>query len=216
MPPFGSRPGGRLRLLLYVALVLAASGLLGLWGVRSLGYVLYHEDLIEPSDAIFVLAGAWLERVAEAGDLYRAGQAPFVVLSREQPDNGERMLRARGIDVPSVPDLQVKALEAMGVPRAAIVVTEPQVATATEAATLRRLAEERQWHRVIVVTSKYHTARAKLAFNRRLKGANVQILVRGSRYDTWPPDHWWDDRIWIRFTLIESQKMILYWLGIAD
>src|SRR5262245_57805336 len=110
MPSVGSRASGRLRLLRRLAVAVLLIAALGWWARSSLGRLLYHEDPIERADAIFVLAGAWLERVAEGGDLYLEGRAPLVVLSRELPDSGEEALRARGIDVPSVTDVHIRAL----------------------------------------------------------------------------------------------------------
>lgn len=182
----------------------------------SLGRILYHEDPVDNADAIFALGGNWMDRVAETGDLYNEGRARVVVLSRELPDEGERALRARGLNVPGVSDVQIQALTAMGVPRSAIEVIEPQAATATEAVSLRTLAAERGWHRVIVVTSKYHTGRTRLVFRRRLADTGVDVIVRGSRYDRWDPDRWWHDRVWFRITVLEAQKMLVYWLGVAD
>jgi uncharacterized SAM-binding protein YcdF (DUF218 family) len=216
MPPLRSRPGGKSRRLLWFLLLVIAAGGLATWLWTSLGRLLYHEDPIENADAIFVLAGSWLERVAEAGDLYREGRAPLVVLSRELPDSAENVLRGRGIDVPSVTDMQVNTLLALGVPRDAIVIIEPQVATASEAATLRQLASARGWHRVIVVTSKFHTARSRLVFKRRLNDIGVTLVMRASRYDQSNLDRWWTNRVSLRFVLFEAEKFVAYWLGLAD
>ena len=216
MPSISSRPRGRFRFFRWLALALLVAAALAWWAALSLGRVLYHEDPLQRADAIFVLAGSWLERVAEGGDLYLEGHAPLVVLSRELPDTGEQALRARGIDVPSATDVHVRALTAMGVPRDAIHVIEPQLATATEAASLRSLAAERRWRTVIVVTQKLHTARARLVFTRRLGDLGVQIIMRASRYDQTDVDRWWDHRVSFRFVLFEGQKMLAYWLGLAD
>jgi uncharacterized SAM-binding protein YcdF (DUF218 family) len=214
MPPSRSRLGGRFRSLLLLTFLAGLAGTL--WFGVSLGHVLHHEDPLEPADAIFVLGGAWLTRVAEGGDLYREGRAPIVALSRELPDPGEEALRARGLPVDGVTDAQIQALTAMGVPRQAIQVLEPQVATASEATALRELAVARGWHTVIVVTSKLHTTRARLVFRRRMTGTNVQIIMRASRYDTSNVDQWWRERADLRFVLFEVQKLAVYWIGLAD
>lgn len=216
MPPVSSRRRGRFRILRWIGFALIVVVALGWWGALSLGRVLYREDPLERADAIFVLGGNWLDRVAEGGDLYLEGRAPFILLAREYPDDAEQALRDRGIPVKGVSDVQVATLIAMGVPAPAIALTEPQSATATEAEALRRIAAERRWKRVIIVTSKSHTARAHLAFTRHLEGSGVQIAMRASRYDRWNPDEWWTDRVGFRVSLIEAQKMLLYWLGAAD
>jgi uncharacterized SAM-binding protein YcdF (DUF218 family) len=204
----------RFRLALLVGVIALTGG--AVWGARSLGHVLHHEDPLERADAIFVLGGRYLERVAEAGDLYVEGRAPIIVISRQLPDYGEEALRARGFDIPGETDLQIRALMQMGVPRNAIQVMEPQVATAAEAETIKQVAVQRGWNTIIVVTNKLHTARARLVVHRHLDNTAVRVVMRGTRYDHADLDHWWRTRSDLRFALLEAQKMLLYWIGIAD
>lgn len=214
MPPFRSRRSGTFRFLLILGVVVAGTGLV--WTGRSLGHILHHEDPLERADAIFVLGGSWLARVAEAGDLYLQGSAPHVVLSRELPDYGEEALRARGIAVPGVTDMQVRALVGMGVPRHAIEILEPQEATATEAARIADLAATHAWRTIIVVTDKLHTARARLVMTRHLAGTETRVVMRATRYDPANVDRWWERRTDLRFALFEVQKLLAYWIGLAD
>ena len=67
-----------------------------------------------------------------------------------------------------------------------------------------------------MVTQKLHTARARLVFTRRLGDLGVQIIMRASRYDQTDVDRWWDHRVSFRFVLFEVQKMLAYWVGLAD
>jgi uncharacterized SAM-binding protein YcdF (DUF218 family) len=216
MPLIRSRRSGRSRVSIALLLVGVLLAVAIVWSARSLGHLLHHDDPLERADVIVVLAGSWLARVAEAGDLYREGLAPLIVLSRELPDDGERALRAKGIDVPGVTDVQVRALVAMGVPRDAIFLLEPQEATATEAARVGQLARARGWSTIIVVTDKLHTARARLVMQRHLEGTGARVLMRGSRYDPADVDHWWRRRTDLRFALFEAQKMLAYAMGLAD
>ena len=215
--PISSRPRGRFRFFRWLALALLVAAALAWWAALSLGRILYHEDPIERADAIFVLGGSWLERVAEGGDLYLEGHAPLVVLSRELPDTGEQALRARGIDVPSVTDVHVRALTAMGVPRDAIHVIEPQIATATEAASLaqsrrrtemahgdRRHAEAAHRARAPGVHAPPWRSRAFRSSCARHATTRPMWIAGGS------------DRVSFRFALFEGQKMLAYWVGLAD
>src|SRR6059058_6253137 len=79
----------RLPLVLALAAVSAAA-------VSLAGRLLVVADPLPPStDAIVVLAGSIPTRVLEAADLYRAGLAPRVVVTRERLARGESVLRAR-------------------------------------------------------------------------------------------------------------------------
>jgi len=202
------------RLGAVLLLLLAAAG----WYLfTSLGHILHHEDPLEHADVIFVLSGTRVERVAEAGELYLAGWAPRVLLSRQIVEPAETRLRARGVLVPTETEVQRSVLIQMGVPETAIeALPNEQVATATEIDELKRLAAERNWTRIIVVTSKLHTARTALTLGRHFGGSGTRIITRASRDDPADLDRWWANRADLRFVLFESQKLLAYWVGLAD
>lgn len=206
-------PRRRLAFLVLLALLLLA----GVLAVRSLGAILHHEDALDRADVIFVLSGERVERIAEAGELFLQGWAPAILLSRQRADAAEIALRARGIRLPTEIEFQRDVLVQMGVSATAIdALSDAQTATANEAVTLRRFAAVKGWKTIIVVTSKLHTARARLTMVRQLEDDGRRIIMRGSRYDEANIDRWWSNRSDLRFVLFESQKLLAYWLGIAD
>jgi uncharacterized SAM-binding protein YcdF (DUF218 family) len=186
------------------------------WGFVSLGHVLHREDPLAQADVIFVLGGSRLDRVAEAGDLFREGWAPKILLSRQMLEGAEIVLRQRGLHVPTETDNHRLVLGQMGVPPQAIEETVEQLTTASESVQLRALAQANRWSRVIVVTSRLHTARARLTMRRRLDDIGVRVIMRATRYDQTNLDRWWASRADFRFGLLEAQKMLVYWIGIAD
>ena len=195
-------------------LLLAAAGTA--WLVLYGGSYLHDEDPLQKADAIYVLGGARAERWLEAYDLYREGYAPVILLSPERPEAAEALVRARGIRFPSTPELQRDALVQLGVPASAILTpTGPVDNTAQEADLLRATALARKWKRVIVVTAKLHTRRAGFAMRRGVDGTGVEILLRGSRYDSAQPASWWRSRADIRFGSSEWMKLVLYRLGLG-
>jgi uncharacterized SAM-binding protein YcdF (DUF218 family) len=188
----------------------------GVWLLFEGGRFLQHEDRLEHADAIFVLAGTRLERPLEAVDLYKAGWAPRIVLSPGRPDPAERLARERGIVFPLESELQRDALIHLGVPASAIVADDGSVDnTASEANLLRAMVIANHWHRVIVVTSKYHTRRAGFAFRRGLAGTGATPIIRASKYDLFDPAQWWRNRADVRFGGREWVALILYWLGLG-
>jgi len=87
-----------MRAALGVAVVLAALAAVALLGA---GRVLVVADPLPPrADAIVILAGSVPDRTLEAADLYRAGLAPRVVVTRERLPRGQAALRARGVRLP--------------------------------------------------------------------------------------------------------------------
>lgn len=174
------------------------------------------EDPLQKADAIFVFAGTVVDRPMEAADLYREGYAPRIVITRAVAEQATFSLERRGIRIPSDADLNREVLLKLGVPRAALIEpTRIHNDTAEELQTLHQLIDRYHWHRVILVSSKYHLRRIKFAAWRELRGTGVQLLVHGSRYDTAMPERWWHQRSDIRWLLVEVPKLIAYVLGLG-
>jgi uncharacterized SAM-binding protein YcdF (DUF218 family) len=65
--------------------------------------------------------------------------------------------------------------------------------TQEEAMALRTLVAEKNWHRVIVVTSNYHTRRARYIFQ-RVFPESINVRVASARDGDFDPEHWWETR----------------------
>src|SRR5947208_15280142 len=103
-----------MRAALGVAVTLAAVGAAAL---LAAGRVLVVADPLPPrADAIVVLAGSVPDRALEAADLYGAGRAPRVVVTRERLPRGQAALRARGVRLPEEDELTVTAPRQPGLP----------------------------------------------------------------------------------------------------
>lgn len=138
-----------------------------------------------PADAVVVLGDDNFkgDRAFHAADLYRAGAAPVVVASG-------RMLRQNA----SVADLIQHDLESFGVPAASIVKLMHRADnTREEAGEVAHLVQARGWKSIIVVTSNYHTRRARFIFERVLP-ASIHLRVSAARDSDFDPAHWWESR----------------------
>jgi uncharacterized SAM-binding protein YcdF (DUF218 family) len=201
---------GQAAALLLVLLLLAAS-----YGCLRAGVFLAREDPLQPADAIFVLAGSQIERPLEAADLYLAGLGPLVVLTRDTAERELALATARGVDLPTRFDLARQLLAELGVPDEAILSpSRLHDSTAEEAATLRALALEHGWRRVIVVSSAYHLRRTMLACRRELRNTGVELIARASRYGEATPERWWRRRSDIRWVVSELTKLAAYTLHV--
>ena len=179
--------------------------------LTRVGGVLYHEDPLAPADAIAVLSGGGPDRTTEAADLFAAGYAPVVLLTRTPESPAVAELQARGLDVRTDLELQLDYLDALGVPLDATTVLQRVVdSTQTEAALIAEWAESRQLGRIIVVTAGYHTSRARLVFDRVLRGHATEILIRPSGISGFAPDTWWHTRSDRRNGLFELEKYLYY------
>ncbi len=214
MPPPTPAPGGTFhRTLLAVSLIVVA---FGLYGFFQLGPFLAKEDALQQADAILVLSGTPMRRPLEAADLYLAGYAPRIVLTRQTQEGGERALAARGIPFAEDVERTRDAFLQLGIPDEAIIIPQRiHDNTAAEAITLRELAARHGWHRVIVVSSKYHLRRSGFAFRRELRATDIQTVMRGTRYEDLEPNQWWRRRRDVREIIPELPKLVAYVLGLG-
>ncbi len=203
------------RLLIRGALIVAPI-LLSAVALTRLGPWLVVADPIGKADAVFVLGGTMYERPLEAVELYKEGWAPRIYLFRQVADWGEQLLVERNMAYTREVDLQIEVMGRLGVPREAIGILDEANSTADEAADVQRLVTHEKFSSVIIITSKQHTRRARLAMNRRLAPGGVQVIVRPSRFDRTDVDRWWANRSTLRFTLFETQRLFGYWIGVAD
>lgn len=215
MPPSNTSPPGGYRRRILVGVLIAIIAL-GAYTFVNLGTFLARQDPVAKADAIFVLAGTELDRALEGIDLFLEGYAPRLVLSREELEPAFATIGRRGVTLPSEVERARDAAIALGVPAGAIVLPDRlHGSTASEAITLRSLAQERHWRTVIVVTSKFHLRRARFAILRELRGTGVQVVMRGTRYDDARPEQWWRQRGDIRDILAEVPKFAAYALGLG-
>ena len=137
------------------------------------------------SDAIVILGDDNYggDRAAKAAELFKAGWAPHVVASG-------RFLRPYA----SITDLEEHDLKNDGVPEQAIVRFQHHAAnTKEEAEALRQLILQQGWKRILLVTSSYHTRRARYICARTFPAGTVLRVISApdSEYD---PNHWWETR----------------------
>ena len=179
--------------------------------LRKVGQQLVHHDTPEQSDAIVILAGGSLDRVIKAADLYAAGFASEIVMTRDAPSASIAMLRRRGLQVESSTSTRLRFLQALGVPRSAVEVLGQTVAsTEQESRELVAWAARRRIRSFILVTSEFHSARARFIVAQAFQGTDVRLLVVPAVTDDFRVDSWWTDRASLRMGVVEWQKAIFY------
>ena len=171
--------------------------------LRFIGESLVVEDLLEKSDAIIILSddNFYGDRATRAAELFRQNLAPVVVAS------GVR-LRPNA----SIAELMTHDLIERGVPKENIL-PFPQDAdnTREEAESLRKLSQSKSWKSMIVVTSNYHTRRAKYIF-KKIFPETVAIRIASARDGDFDPAHWYEHRKSIkRFTHEIGGYFVAWW-----
>ena len=158
------------------------------------------EDQLDKADALIVLSddNFYADRATRAAELFREGKAPVVVAS------GRRLRPNAGIA-----ELMEHDLIERGVPKDRIVrFAHDGESTLEEAEALARLAKERKWHRAVVVTSNFHTRRARYIF-RRVFPQGVEVRIASARDGNFDPERWWMKRESIKELSMEFSGMVV-------
>jgi uncharacterized SAM-binding protein YcdF (DUF218 family) len=153
----------------------------------------------EKSDAIVVLAGETNVRPARALELLRQGVAPRVFLDVETRDVI--------YDQPLV-DVAQKYVNGLAEANRVSVCLIAGLSTNAEADDVSRCLQSLGAHRVLIVTSEFHTRRALMIFRHRLP--QYQFSVAAARGPKSFGDAWWTNREWAKVTFDEWLKM-LWW-----
>lgn len=183
--------------------------LLGSAGLYFAGRWLVLDEAPAQADWI-VLLGGDLSRPLYGADLYQRGYAKRIAVSRTAPPPQTENLRKLGMQLPKQDEQFREVLRRKGVPGNVInLFGDANLSTVQEAETLRELLGDRSV-RLLIVTSPYHTRRAKIVFTRLLPQADVRVLA--SPYETYP-QRWWADQTAAVSTLLETAKLLYYYLG---
>ena len=206
-PAIGGAPRrlcGRLGRAAVLLLVLAVVAVLG-WG----GDLLVAPDpLPAKADALVVLAGSYRGEQARqevALRLLEQGQADHLALSAARMTYWGEWL----------PDLMRRYLaRRYGKEQAdrAVLCLHNADSTREEAQALRPCLEEQGWHSLIVVTSNYHTRRARHIWGEVFRGRPMKISVYGVPDGDFEPHGWWRSRRYTKTLLYETAKVVTGYL----
>jgi uncharacterized SAM-binding protein YcdF (DUF218 family) len=208
-PATVSRPRRRLLLALCAlvgGLILAAEIFFGIGGW------LVVEDLLAKARAIVVLSGGMPLRAIEAAKLYREGYAPEVWLTHST----EPGATLREMDVPFSGEEFYNKLVLIheGVPPGAIHILEPPIVNTADEIKAAAAARTRgKGEAVILVTTKVHTRRVRVLWQRLAKGEG-RAIVRAASADPFDPRHWWRTTSGALDVLREVLGVLNVWAGL--
>jgi uncharacterized SAM-binding protein YcdF (DUF218 family) len=183
-----SERGGALANLVALLFVLALCALVYFARYPIMRFLAESWVVDEPAphaDAIVVLGddNFYADRATHAAELYRQGVAPEVVAS------GRRLRPNAGIA-----ELEEHDLIERGVPKEKIVrFAHDADNTREEAEAVARLAAERHWKSLVIVTSNYHTRRTRYIYQKVIP-TGIAISVASARDGDFDPERWWEKR----------------------
>lgn len=155
----------------------------------------------EKADAIVVLAGGWNDtRYYKGLELLREGYAPRMYLDALEDlqnfGHRETEYAQKFIEESAGPD----------VPRVKVC-PERGDSTITETAYVARCLQETGARSILLVTSDFHTRRARSVFQKLLPSYQVSVAAAPDvRFGA----KWWQHREWAKTTLEEWEKLIFW------
>jgi len=173
-----------------------------------------EDDLEEVDQAVTVLLmGSIGDRALGAADLYEEGKADSLLLVRSHLA-GNEILQERGISLRENAERSKHVLSQLGVAEEDITILPGDAeSTKDEALVIAAYLEERpEIDSILLVTSKFHSYRAKLIFSKALKELDVTIYSAPTPYDTYEARGWYKDREDIQRVATEYMKLAHYLL----
>lgn len=178
----------------------------------NLGRWLVVEDPLSHASAIAVLSGRMPARALEAARLYRSGYAPQVWLTHSTEPGAT--LAKLFVPYTGEDTYDKLILIQQGVPETAIHIIDPPIKnTADEVFTVGKNLQQQEDRKVIIVTSKVHTRRAKSLW-RRLSEKQGQAIIRGVSDDSFDASHWWRNTTDALDVVREVLGLLNVWVGL--
>lgn len=159
------------------------------------------------ADAIVVLGddNYYADRATHAAELYRQHVAATVVASG-------RRLRPSA----TLTEVMTHDLIERGVPKERIVgIAQDVDSTREEAEGVAKLAQERGWKTLVVVTSNYHTRRARYIYSKVLP-PGITATMASARDGDFDPERWWGKRISVKLFARELAGMAVAMWELRD
>ncbi len=160
------------------------------------------------ANAVIILSGGRMTRTPKGLDLWQKGFAPLIFLTNEQPRNSNyQHLEISNLEFAK----RVAAQSNANVPWAVIPsISGGGTSTFDEAVDTLRLAKERDWRRIIIVTDHFHTRRALYAFEKVFDKSGIEVQVGAANNEIFDATNWWTSDIGISSFVLETIKYPIY------
>ncbi len=170
---------------------------------RGLAAYLVKAGDPQSADMVVVLAGdSSGNRIKTAGDLVRHGYAPQVLVSGPSGQYGSYES-----------DLAIPFAVKAGYPESIFLPSHHDArSTAAEVVVLAEDLRRRGVHRVLLVTSDYHTRRSTRLFHAAFPEATLVVI--GAPDGHFTVNGWWKDREGRKVFMMEWMKTVAEWFGL--
>ena len=178
--------------------------------LTSMGKLLIVEDPLSNADIIYLLTGDVVSRPFHAVQLYRENYTNKIVIPQHELNPAEEL----GI-YPNPTEAAVKVLLLKGVNKSDILVIDFDngvTSTEDEAIALSHYINRTKINKVIIVTSAFHSFRARYIFKKVLKGIPVNLIISPASHLKFNETNWWKYEEGLIYCVNEYLKFIYYLL----
>ncbi|PWU00702.1 MAG: hypothetical protein C5B51_24610 [Terriglobia bacterium] len=177
------------------------------WWLAGIGWALVRDDGPVKADIAVVLGGDYKgSRILRAGELVRQGYVPAALISGPAGFYGQHEC-----------DLAIAFAERHGYPGDWFIpFPDNALSTRDEAAMILPVLHQRNVHRMLLVTSDYHSARAARIFRKtdRTLGGTIEIRMITSPDEHFRPGSWWRSRQGQKIAFDEWTKTVAAAIGL--
>ena len=203
----GERRGFRFQFALVVLLLMAVVYLARDVWLEALGSGLVHDEGAGKAEIAVVLAGDyWGYRLTKGAELVRQGYVPLVLVSGPPAFYGVNEA-----------DAAIHFAIVRGYPAEWFIpLYHTALSTRDEATAVLDALKQRHIHSALLVTSNYHSARARRIFlaaeRQRGGGPNLRMVASGDRF--FSAANWWHNREGRKIAFMEWSKTLATVFGI--
>ena len=173
-----------------------------LW-LREIGGFLVEAEPPQAADIGVVLAGdGFGHRIMKAVDCVRQGYVKQVLVDGP-----------RGLYDLNEAALAIRFAVSRGAPQEALIPLPMRArSTAAEVQVVDAELQKRNVHKALIVTSNFHTRRARAVF-RRFGSRNIRYIIVAAPDEDFSPDDWWRSRDAQKVVFFEYAKLVDWWLA---
>lgn len=179
----------------------------------NLGRLLVSNDAIKEADVIVMLLGKIGDRSLQAIDLYKSGYSSKIVFVQNF-DSQAVLLKKSGFHISSETDRILEVFRQANIPDTSIIILNDSARnTIDEAKSVARWCEkQKNINRILLVTSSYHSSRAKNVFSRVFKKSElrIDIICPFNKYSSYSKKKWLFNKSDFQTTITESCKWIVF------
>lgn len=156
------------------------------------------------ANVIVALGGDYDNRTTQAALLYRAGYAPFVMLTAVEIAPPQARTDS--------PEWRVTLLSNAGVPAENLVLDSTATSSFEEATATLALMQARGWQTALVVSEPPHMRRLDWVWGKVFAGSGKRYILVATEPPWWDADRWWQNEDSRQFVLNELIKLAYYFI----